>query len=94
MFPLTSDGPNGTPGAGGMLLITHVAKEKFDARFVMPVMFIPCVGARDEEIGKRLAIAFKRGDMGNVRSLHRSDLPNNTCWCAGDGWWLSTAQND
>lgn len=94
LFPLTPDGPNGTPGAGGMLLITRVVTGKFDARFVMPVMFIPCVGARDEETAKRLAIAFKRGDMGNVRSLHRGDLPDNTCWCAGDGWWLSTAPND
>jgi len=94
LFPLTPDGPNGTPGAGGMLLITRVANERFDARFVMPVMFIPCVGARDEETAKRLAIAFKRGDIGNVRSLRRGNPPDNSCWCAGDGWWLSTAAND
>lgn len=93
LFPLT-DGLNGAPGAGGMLLVTRVANEKFDARFVMPVMFIPCVGARDEETAKRLAVAFKRGDMGNVRSLRRSDLPDDTCWCAGYGWWLSTVTND
>lgn len=94
LFPLTPDGPKGTSGAGAMLLITRVAAEKFDARFVMAVMFIPCVGARDEETAKKLAIAFKRGDMANVRSLHRSNLPDNTCWCAGDGWWLSTAPNN
>src|SRR5579859_1945599 len=29
----------------GMLLITRIAAEKFGARFVMPVMFIPSVGA-------------------------------------------------
>jgi protein-L-isoaspartate(D-aspartate) O-methyltransferase len=79
LFPLTPEGLNGTPGAGGMLLITRVANEKFDARFVMPVMFIPCVGARDEETAKQLAIAFKRGDMGNVRSLRRGIPPDNTC---------------
>ena len=94
LFPLTPDGPHGTLGAGGMLLITRIATEKFGARFVMPVMFIPCVGARDEEAAKRLAVAFKRGDMGNVRFLRRSGLPDNTCWCAGDGWWLSTVTND
>jgi protein-L-isoaspartate(D-aspartate) O-methyltransferase len=94
LFPLTPDGPNGAPGAGGMLLITRVGTKQFDARFVMPVMFVPCAGARDEETAKRLATAFKRGDMSNVRSLHRSDLPDNSCWCAGDGWWLSTAPNN
>jgi protein-L-isoaspartate(D-aspartate) O-methyltransferase len=94
LFPLTPDGPNRTPGAGGMLLITRTVTDKFDARFVMPVMFIPCVGARDEETAKKLAIAFKKGDMSSVRSLHRSNLPNDTCWCAGDGWWLSTVPND
>ncbi len=60
----------------------------------LELVFIPCVGARDEETAKKLTIAFKRGDMGSVRSLHRNTLPDNTCWCAGDGWWLSTAPND
>jgi protein-L-isoaspartate(D-aspartate) O-methyltransferase len=93
LFPLTPDGPGGAPGAGGMLLVTRTPAGKFDARFLMPVMFIPCLGARDEETARNLAGAFKRGDMNNVRSLHRNTLPDNTCWCAGDGWWLSTAPN-
>jgi protein-L-isoaspartate(D-aspartate) O-methyltransferase len=92
-FPLTPDGTGGAPGAGGMLLITRTAAEKFDARFIMPVMFIPCLGARDEQTAKKLAIAFKRGDMGNVRSFHRNDRADDTCWFAGNGWWLSTAPN-
>jgi protein-L-isoaspartate(D-aspartate) O-methyltransferase len=91
LFPLTPDGPGGTPGAGGMLLITRTTADKFDARFVMPVMFIPCMGARDEETALKLAEAFKRGDMKNVRSLRRNSPPDDTCWCAGNGWWLSTA---
>lgn len=99
LFPLTPDGPGGTPGAGGMLLITRKPQEndqedKFDARFIMPVMFIPCVGARNEETAKKLADAFKRGDMKNVRSLRRNSSPDETCWCAGNGWWLSTAVNE
>ena len=93
LFPLTPDGPGGAPGAGGMLLITRTPADKLDARFLMPVMFIPCLGARDEETGRKLAEAFSRGDMKNVRSLHRNTPPDSTCWCAGNGWWLSTAPN-
>jgi protein-L-isoaspartate(D-aspartate) O-methyltransferase len=101
LFPLTPDGAGGMPGPGGMLLITRTApatnkdtnKEKFDARFLMPVMFIPCTGARDDETAKKLAEAFKRGDMKNVRSLRRNSEPDATSWCAGQGWWLSTAEN-
>jgi protein-L-isoaspartate(D-aspartate) O-methyltransferase len=92
LFPLTPDGPGGTPGAGGMLLITRVPPDNYSARFLMPVMFIPCVGARDNETAKKLAEAFKRGDLRNVRSLRRNTPPDDTCWCAGNGWWLSTAE--
>jgi protein-L-isoaspartate(D-aspartate) O-methyltransferase len=93
LFPLTPDGPGGAPAPGGMLLITRTAAENFDARFIMPVMFTPCLGARDEQTAQTLAAAFKRGDMGNVRSLHRDGIADGSCWCAGDRWWLSTAPN-
>jgi len=53
----------------------------------------PACLPRDEQTAKKLAIAFKRGDMGNVRSFHRNELADDTCWFAGDGWWLSTAPN-
>jgi protein-L-isoaspartate(D-aspartate) O-methyltransferase len=93
LFPLTPDGPGGTPGTGGMLLITRVGPEKFDARFIMPVNFFPCLGARDEKTAKKLALAFYRSDMRKVRSLRRKEPEDATCWCAGEGWWLSTAPN-
>jgi protein-L-isoaspartate(D-aspartate) O-methyltransferase len=92
LFPLTSDGPGGTPGPGAMLLVTRTPAA-LNARFIMPVMFIPCMGARDPEIGKRLAAAFQRGDMKNVCSLRRNSSPDETCWFSGQGWWLSTAPN-
>ena len=92
LFPLTPDGPGGAPGAGGMLLITRTAAANFDARFIIPVMFVPAIGARDDQTAKKLAVAFKRGDMANVRSLRRNEPVDDTCWVAGDGWWLSTAQ--
>jgi len=92
LFPLTpADGPGGMPGAGGVLLITRGTPDGFDARFVCPAMFIPCVGARDEETALKLSAAFKRGDFRNVRSLRRNTPPDETCWCAGNRWWLSTS---
>lgn len=86
LFPLTA-----TEGTGGMLLVTKSGEDRFDARFVIPVMFIPCIGARDDEVGSRLTDAFKRGDSRQVRSLHRRTQPDNSCWCYGDNWWLSKA---
>jgi len=92
LFPLTpADGPGGMPGAGGMLLVTRTATDHFDARFVCDAMFVPCFGARDEETAQKLSAAFKRGDSNNVRTLRRNSKPDDTCWCAGNGWWLSIA---
>jgi protein-L-isoaspartate(D-aspartate) O-methyltransferase len=92
LFPLTpADGPGGMPGAGGMLLITRASNDRYEARFVCPAVFIPCVGARDEQTAAKLATAFARGNLGSVRSLRRNVPPDESCWCSGDGWWLSTA---
>jgi protein-L-isoaspartate(D-aspartate) O-methyltransferase len=92
LFPLTpADGPGGMPGAGGLLLVTRTGTDRFDARFVCPAMFVACSGARDEETAQKLSVAFKRGDLRNVRSLRIDSQPDETCWCAGNGWWLSTA---
>ncbi|HEX3556810.1 MAG TPA: protein-L-isoaspartate(D-aspartate) O-methyltransferase [Thermoanaerobaculia bacterium] len=79
-------------GAGAMLLVTRTSPDRFEARFVCRAMFIPCTGARDEETAQRLTEAFKREDMKDVKSLRRGTPPDETCWCAGPGWWLSTSQ--
>jgi protein-L-isoaspartate(D-aspartate) O-methyltransferase len=93
LFPLTpSDGPCGMPGLGGMLLLTRIAGARHGARFVCPVMIIPCVGARDEETAAKLSAAFKRGNWRDVKSLRRRTEPDETCWVAGNGWWLSTKE--
>jgi len=81
-------------GAGAMLLVTRTSPDCFDARFVCRALFIPCAGARDEETGKRLSEAFQREDFKDVKSLRRhAPPPDESCWCAGPGWWLSTAGN-
>lgn len=52
LFPLTPNGSGGKPGLGNMLLVARVAEKLFDARFVCPAMFIPCIGGRDEDTAK------------------------------------------
>jgi protein-L-isoaspartate(D-aspartate) O-methyltransferase len=39
-----------------------------------------------------LAAAFRKGGLDKVRSLHRDNSPDETAWCAGEGWWLSTGE--
>ena len=90
LFPLTPvDGPGEKHGAGGMLLVTRTGSDDFDARFVCSAKFVPCFGARDVEMAQKLATAFTRGDWQNVKSLRRNSQPDDNCWCAGKGWWLS-----
>ena len=86
LFPLTPD-----RGAGAMLLVKRASAGTFEARFVMQVVFIPCVGARDAETAQKLSEAFERGGWNTVCSLRRNMPPDQTCWVAGANWWLSTA---
>jgi protein-L-isoaspartate(D-aspartate) O-methyltransferase len=89
VFPLTPD-----KGSGAMLLITRPSdstRGRFHARFVCHAMFIDCAGARDAHTSLKLSEAFHRRTVREVRSLLRDDSPDETCWVAGDGWWLSTA---
>jgi protein-L-isoaspartate(D-aspartate) O-methyltransferase len=85
LFPMTPD-----EGAGAMLLITKPEDEGFAARFLLQAQFVPCVGARDEATAQRLSEAFRNSGWTKVKSLHRNDAPDESCWFAGDGWWLST----
>jgi protein-L-isoaspartate(D-aspartate) O-methyltransferase len=60
------------------------------ARFLSRAQFIGCAGLQDAEAGRRLGEAFAKGWEG-VQSLRREGAPDETCWFAGEGWWLSTA---
>ena len=88
LFPLMP-----AQGPGGMLLVTHTppdrSPDRWAARFVCRALFIPGIGARDEETAQKLSSAFRREDV--VRSLHRGTPPDESCWCSGRGWWLSTS---
>jgi protein-L-isoaspartate(D-aspartate) O-methyltransferase len=79
---------------GGFLMITRQAGDPHcsAARFVGRVGIIPCVGGRDPAAEERLTAALARSDFTAIRSLRRPpDAPDETCWLAGEGWWLSTA---
>jgi protein-L-isoaspartate(D-aspartate) O-methyltransferase len=85
LFPMTPDG-----GAGAMLLITKQEDGMFAARFLLQAQFVPCIGARDEATAQKLSEAFRNSGWTKVKSLRRGNAPDESCWFAGDGWWLST----
>jgi protein-L-isoaspartate(D-aspartate) O-methyltransferase len=83
-----------TPGdsEGAVLLVKHVNLEQYEARFVTPARFVPCIGATDPDAAELLRQAFARGDRASVCSLRVAPaLPDSSCWFAGDGWWLSSS---
>jgi protein-L-isoaspartate(D-aspartate) O-methyltransferase len=87
LFPLTPD-----KGWGAMLLIKRLATvDRYMAKFLSGAMFIPCVGARDEDTSERLSNAFSSGEMKGVQSMRRDSPVDETCCFAGKGWWLSSA---
>jgi len=86
IFPLTPD-----EGFGGMLLVTRRSASSYAASILMRVSFIPCIGARDGAASKALTAAFETQSIKAVKSLRRNANPDGTAWCAGTGWWLSTA---
>jgi len=87
LFPLA---PKGV--FGGMLLISRPERgSTWPAKFVGRAAFIGCVGLQDEASGTRLKEAFSK-DWDRVRSIRLDGSPDDTCWFAGDGWWLSKAE--
>ena len=92
IFPMTSGPATSVEGTGCMLLVTRASSDAYAARILGRVAFIPCIGARDEKASAALAAALESRSMKAVRSLRRDDSPDSTAWCAGSGWWLSTAE--
>ena len=86
LFPLT-----GARYHGAMLLVKRTSGDQFEARFLCRAAFIPCTGARDEKLEQALSDAFQSKDIASVRSLRLNTPPDESCWFAGQNWWLSTA---
>jgi len=84
--------------AGAFILITRQPGEpqRYAARYVCRVGIIDCVGGRDDAAEARLVAALRKSRSAPpIQSLRRPpDEPDETCWLAGDGWWLSTAPPD
>ncbi|HEX7200275.1 MAG TPA: rRNA adenine N-6-methyltransferase family protein [Dongiaceae bacterium] len=86
VFPLQAAG-----SSGAMALITRPERgQAWPARLLTGVVFIPCEGGQDSEMGRRLDQAFRRGGQAGVRSLRFGSEPSKTDWVRGDGWALST----
>jgi protein-L-isoaspartate(D-aspartate) O-methyltransferase len=77
-----------------MLKVTRTSADAFSASAFSRARFTPCIGARDDAASASLAAAIRRQWFGNIRSLVRNTQPDDTAWCAGDGWWLSTRNLD
>lgn len=79
---------------GAFLLITRrgVDMQRCSAQFVSRTGIISCVGGRDADADTKLKAALQRSYFSAIQSLRRApEEPDDTCWLAGDGWWLSTA---
>jgi protein-L-isoaspartate(D-aspartate) O-methyltransferase len=79
---------------GCFVMITRLGANpiSYRARFAGRVGVIPCIGGRGPDGRGRLRVALTRGDFTAIRSLRRApEEPDETCWLAGEGWWLSTA---
>jgi protein-L-isoaspartate(D-aspartate) O-methyltransferase len=89
LFPLQPD-----QGLGGMLLLQRPDRgSSWPAKFISRSRFVCCEGQQDAIAGRRLTEAFS-SHWDRVRSFRIDDLKDDTCWFAGDGWWLSTAMAD
>jgi protein-L-isoaspartate(D-aspartate) O-methyltransferase len=87
VFPLT---PN--EGFGVMLKVTRTGDKAYSASAFIRAAFIPCIGARDDATSSSLTSALERQSLKEVRSLRRGTKPDETAWCIGTDWWLSSAE--
>jgi protein-L-isoaspartate(D-aspartate) O-methyltransferase len=87
LFPLAPRG-----GTGEILLVTRKADGTYPARFLCGVQFVSCARAQNAQADRALDEAFLKRRWSTVRGLHRDDRPDESCWCAGRGWWLSTQE--
>jgi protein-L-isoaspartate(D-aspartate) O-methyltransferase len=86
LFPLQP----GREGGVMLLLQKPVHGDRWTAKFLLRVHFIPCEDvARASEMERMLKAAFDGDDLQKVKYFYRGDTPGETCWFKGDGWWLS-----
>ena len=87
IFPLTP-----SREAGCMLLVTRLAWAEYAATAVSGAAFTPCIGAVDEAMSEILSSVMKKRSVKLIKSLRRNNRADDSVWCRGDGWWLSTGE--
>jgi protein-L-isoaspartate(D-aspartate) O-methyltransferase len=79
---------------GAFVLVSRrkAQSNRYAARHVCRVGMIDCIGGRNPGAEAKLLRALRQSRFEPpIRSLRRPpDQPDETCWLAGDGWWLST----
>ena len=76
----------------GAFLVVERQGARYPVHCASRVGIIACTGGRDPEAEARSTAALARADYTAIKSLRRSpEKPDDTCWLAGEGWWLSTA---
>jgi protein-L-isoaspartate(D-aspartate) O-methyltransferase len=85
VFPLT-----GAHGHGLLLALHKASADVFAARALMPVVFVPCTGAREGEDLAGLAQVLAAWPARAEHSVRRGE-PDATAVYSGNGWWLSSA---
>jgi protein-L-isoaspartate(D-aspartate) O-methyltransferase len=100
LIPLTYPMDNWSGGGVGGSLLIRRRGDRYRAGWAGNVAIYNCMIGRSSEAGERLKAAFalpsdpaaladyKRPP---IASLRLDGAPDETCWLAGDGWWLSTA---
>jgi protein-L-isoaspartate(D-aspartate) O-methyltransferase len=99
LVPMTTTLPDWAGGGWGANLLVTRRGDRYDAAFVGGVGIYHCMSGRTQAAGERLKAAFDRlrADAAagrparRVASLRLDGEPDESCWVAGDGWWLSTA---
>lgn len=78
-------------GWGSFLLIERRGRDH-PVRHVCRTGIFHCASGRDSKAESALRDVLKRRRMTSIRSLRRPpETPDDTCWLADDGYWLSTA---
>ena len=99
LIPLTTTMDNWPGGGWGANLLVTRHGERFAAEFVGSVGIYHCMSGRTEAAGAALKAAFEglqadivaKRPLRRVASLQLTDEPDDSCWLAGEGWWLSTS---
>jgi protein-L-isoaspartate(D-aspartate) O-methyltransferase len=87
IFPLTQ-----SESYGVMLLVTRRGADSFAASAILPVGFIPCIGARDETASAAITAAIHTRSIFATQSLRRGTEADATATLTGKNWWLSSAE--